>query len=231
MFRHLRWHSAVAARCDTQRGRTRARSLDLSRPGQIPNPKSRIPARIEGMPPRYAYWTILIDQKPTAFRAREREELLPTFHQLRRKNTDVVMKWFARGRLWESPEAAQAAQRAPTSPLEKRGRDWRPGGEHRDPRERFKKRSQPHGARPEPRRDRQKPGARRESRPWTDKPGSEPLGGGLPSGGRPKGGPPRGDRRWSGKPPATAQRQDRPTGEPPWRGENRKPFSPHGRKS
>ena len=29
------------------------------------------------MPPRYAYWTILIDQKPTAFRAREREELMP----------------------------------------------------------------------------------------------------------------------------------------------------------
>ena len=99
------------------------------------------------MPPRYAYWTILIDQKPTAFRAREREELLPTFHQLRRKNTDVVMKWFARGRLWESPEAAQVAHRAPKPPLEKRGRDWRPGGEHRDPRDRFKQRAQAQGAR------------------------------------------------------------------------------------
>ena len=54
------------------------------------------------MPPRYAYWTILIDSKPTAFRAREKEELLPTFRQLRRTNKDVVMKWFARGRLWES---------------------------------------------------------------------------------------------------------------------------------
>lgn len=107
------------------------------------------------MPPRYAYWTILIDQKPTAFRAREREELLPTLNQLRRKNTDVVMKWFARGRLWESPEAAQAAQRAPKAPLEKRGRDWRPGGEHRDPRDRFKKRAQPQGAgRDSERRDR-----------------------------------------------------------------------------
>src|SRR5437762_10376191 len=95
------------------------------------------------MPPRYAYWTILIDQKATAFRAREREELLPTFNQLRRKNTDVVMKWFARGRLWESPEAAEAAQRAPKPAPEKRGRDWRPGGEHRDPRDRFKKRSHP----------------------------------------------------------------------------------------
>ena len=30
------------------------------------------------MPPRFAYWTILIDDNPTAFRARDAEELLPT---------------------------------------------------------------------------------------------------------------------------------------------------------
>jgi hypothetical protein len=103
------------------------------------------------MPPRYAYWTILIDEKPTAFRARDREELLPTLHQLRRKNAAVVMKWFARGRLWESPEAADAARRAPKPAPEKRGREWRPGGDHRDPRDRFKKRSQsqdPRGRQP-----------------------------------------------------------------------------------
>jgi len=100
------------------------------------------------MPPRYAYWTILIDQKPTAFRAREREELLPTFNQLRRKNSDVVMKWFARGRVWESPEAEQAAQRAPRQ-NERRGREWRPGGLHRDPRDRFRQ---------EKHRKRKKPG-------------------------------------------------------------------------
>jgi hypothetical protein len=87
------------------------------------------------MPPRYAYWTILIDQKPTAFRARDREELLPTFNQLRRKNTDIVMKWFARGRVWDSPDAERAAQRAPKL-QERRGREWRPGGLHRDPRDR-----------------------------------------------------------------------------------------------
>jgi hypothetical protein len=92
------------------------------------------------MPPRYAYWTILIDQKPTAFRARDKEELLPTFHQLQRKNSDVVMKWFARGKLWDTPEQAQWAQRNMERPREKRGRDWRPGGEHKDPRDRFKKR-------------------------------------------------------------------------------------------
>ena len=61
------------------------------------------------MPPRYAYWTILIDGKPTAFRAREKDELLPTFNQLQRKNKDIVFKWFARGRLWETPEEAHAA--------------------------------------------------------------------------------------------------------------------------
>src|SRR6266853_1267761 len=66
------------------------------------------------MPPRYAYWTILIDQKPTAFRARERDELLPTFNQLRRTSSDVVMKWFARGRVWESPEAERAAREIPS---------------------------------------------------------------------------------------------------------------------
>jgi hypothetical protein len=58
------------------------------------------------VPPRYAYWTILIDKKPTAFRAQNQEELLPTFRQLSRANPDISMKWFARGRLWESPEQA-----------------------------------------------------------------------------------------------------------------------------
>jgi|KBSSwiStaDraftv2_1062776.scaffolds.fasta_scaffold250551_2 hypothetical protein len=158
------------------------------------------------MPPRYAYWTILIDQKATAFRAREREELLPTFHQLKRKNTDVVMKWFARGRLWESPLEAEAAQRVPKAPLEKRGRDWRPGGEHRDPRERFKKRSQPPSASLEPWRPRETPDARSPSRPWSAKPGS---------------GPPRSSRPpWKSKPDRPPGRKrdngprSRPSGKP-----------------
>src|SRR6267143_6997185 len=94
------------------------------------------------MPPRYAFWTILIDGKPTAFRAREKEELLPTFHQLRRTNKDVVMKWFARGRLWQTPEEASAARRKKVIP-ERRGHQWRPGGAHKDPRERFKKGAKP----------------------------------------------------------------------------------------
>jgi hypothetical protein len=96
------------------------------------------------MPPRYAYWTILAGGLPTAFRVAERDELLPTFRRIQEKHPDAEMKYFARGRLWESREAAQAfhdmraanAARRPEG--ERRGRDWRPGGEHRDPRQKFK---------------------------------------------------------------------------------------------
>lgn len=82
------------------------------------------------MPPRYAYWTILIDNRPTAFRARTLEELQPTLHQLRRTNRDVVMKWFARGRVWESPEAALAAARLSKQRSQKK-MDDRKGGRRR----------------------------------------------------------------------------------------------------
>jgi len=94
------------------------------------------------VPPRYAYWTILIDQQATAFRAREQEELLPTLAQLRRTNADVVLRWFGRGRLWDSPEQEREAQRKP-EPVERRTREWRPGGQHEDPRARFRKKSGP----------------------------------------------------------------------------------------
>src|SRR5687768_17999628 len=98
------------------------------------------------MPPRYSYWTILAGGLPTAFRAAEREELAPTFRRIREKHPDAVMKWFARGKLWDSPEAAQERARQddtrrtgrPPEDRAGRGRDWRPGGEHRDPRQKFK---------------------------------------------------------------------------------------------
>ena len=86
------------------------------------------------MPPRYAYWTILIDNRPTAFRAREQAELAPTLHQLKRTNPTAEMKWFARGKLWDTPEQAQWASKNLPKPAERRARDWRPGGEHKDPR-------------------------------------------------------------------------------------------------
>ena len=86
------------------------------------------------MPPRYAYWTIIAGGLPTAFRAADREELLPTFQRIKEKHPDAEMKWFARGRLWESQEEA----RRPSAERQKtRDWNWRPGGEHRDPRQKF----------------------------------------------------------------------------------------------
>src|SRR5688500_15366419 len=102
------------------------------------------------MPPRFAYWTILAGGLPTSFRAADRDELMPTFRRLKEKHPDAEMKYFARGKLWDSADEARraltASDRAPGSRREgphggdrdKRGRDWRPGGEHRDPRQRFK---------------------------------------------------------------------------------------------
>lgn len=83
------------------------------------------------MPPRFAYWTILAGGLPTAFRAADRDDLLPTFKRIQEKHPDAEMKWFARGRLWASPEEARDhAAHAKSS--ERRDRSWRPGGDHRD---------------------------------------------------------------------------------------------------
>ena len=102
------------------------------------------------MPPRHVYWTIIFGNQPTAFRAATREELLPTLKQLQARHPDAVMMWFARGRLWQSEEEAREAlirqraerdrKRGPSGPDRgrPRGRDWRPGGQHKDPRDRFK---------------------------------------------------------------------------------------------
>lgn len=95
------------------------------------------------MPPRHHYWTIILEGKPTAFRAHLQEELVPTLRQLQARHPDAVMKWFARGRLWESQEQERAdaiARRRPKTRAvpERRSREWRPGGEHKDPRDRFK---------------------------------------------------------------------------------------------
>ena len=105
------------------------------------------------MPPRYAYWTIIAGGLPTAFRSADRDELMPTFQRIKEKHPDAEMKWFARGKLWESQDAARAAdkrggdrrgqqsadrsRRPSGAPKEMRNRDWRPGGDHRDPRQKF----------------------------------------------------------------------------------------------
>ncbi len=144
------------------------------------------------MPPRYSYWTIIAGGLPTAFRAAERDELMPTFQRLREKHPDAEMKWFARGKLWDSPEAArppreygqrdggpprEGDRRRPAAERgEQRGRDWRPGGEHRDPRQPFKdaKKARNQRWREERFARKQGDGERRE-RPPREKPHGDPL--------------------------------------------------------
>jgi hypothetical protein len=145
------------------------------------------------MPPRHAYWTILIGNAPTAFRAHDRADLVPTFERLRQKQPDVIMKYFARGRLWDSPEDARNDRAHPPRP-ETRDHDWRPGGTHRDPRDRFKpKRDKP---RFPGKRDR--PGGIEPRGSWTPKrkPFAKSSGFGTP---KPSGkSRPRGDWKPSG---------------------------------
>src|SRR4051812_7203031 len=147
------------------------------------------------------------------------------------------MRWFARGKLWETREAEQQdfqqqrqsastprdrrLDRPPAS--ERRGTDWRPGGTHKDPRDRFKKKNRPERAwsekDPATQRDRDKPGyvARK---PWQDTPrGDRPpahrssserprSGGGWPD--KKPGG--EGKRPWTPRPPDRPgpPRDDRP---------------------
>jgi 23S rRNA pseudouridine2605 synthase len=61
------------------------------------------------MPPRYAYWTIIVDNQPTAFRSSSQEELMPTFKRLKAKNDTAVMMWWQNGKLWPSRVDAQEA--------------------------------------------------------------------------------------------------------------------------
>lgn len=102
--------------------------------------------KIALVPPRFAYWTIIVDDQPTAFRAKELDELQPTFNRLREKHPSAVMMWFQNGRLWRSRlEAQEAATSARRSEERKkrateqppRDRKWRPGGTHRDPRQKY----------------------------------------------------------------------------------------------
>jgi hypothetical protein len=83
------------------------------------------------MPPRYAYWTILVDDQPTAFRAGAKEDLLPTFNRLKEKQPSAVMKWFQNGKLWDSRIDAQEAMRA-RGEMGRRGDERQAGSGFRD---------------------------------------------------------------------------------------------------
>ena len=104
------------------------------------------------MPPRYAYWTILVDDQPTAFRAGSQDDLMPTFKRLQQKHASAKMMWWQNGKLWDSRLDAQEAmrargemgrardfrQRAPRQELEGERRDlsgkleWKPKGSGAD---------------------------------------------------------------------------------------------------
>ena len=89
------------------------------------------------MPPALGYWVIVHGSTPTAFRARDREVLVPTLKQLQRTQPETTLLWFSRGRTWPSEEAAQMALRMRRESPERKGRDWRPGGDHKDPKARY----------------------------------------------------------------------------------------------
>jgi hypothetical protein len=220
------------------------------------------------MPPRYAYWTIIAGGLPTAFRAAERDELLPTFQRIKEKHPDAQMKYFARGKLWESQDEARGAERrggGRTRPdgggrdrvraagarphqagrdRERRGRDWRPGGDHRDPRQKFVDAKKERNAairkerwqRKNPEGGRNQEGVRNQvsgfrggqgNRPPGDRPqGAKPQGarppGARPPGTRPQGTRPQGTRPQGTRPQGSAAQGKRPFGSKrPW---ERKPW-------
>ena len=59
------------------------------------------------MAQRHSFWIIVAGSTPTSFRARRAEDLLPTLRQLQRTQPDTVLRWFERGKLWDSPDAAR----------------------------------------------------------------------------------------------------------------------------
>src|SRR5687768_3905639 len=161
------------------------------------------------MPPPHSFWVILIGKTPTSFRGTMREDLVPTLRQLQRTQSDVTLRWFKRGKVWESPEAAIGATKlAETAAREKRTKEWRPGGEHRDPKARFEltrdqkrakfKRDQgerpPDDERPQSPFGPRPPRAPRPDRPWSDRSKTAAF----PDRARPD--RPRPDRPWSERP-------------------------------
>ena len=156
------------------------------------------------MPAPHSFWVIVDGATPTAFRARQRDDLLPTLKQLQRTQPAVVLRWFDRGRLWESPIEAKEALKAKRGLRSGRGPGWRPGGTHSDPRERFKLTRDQKRARFKRRRF-GKPGTSEAGKPgsWgAGKPGGWGAGKtGKPGGGRPF--------RAGGRPPRSQTRRPR----------------------
>jgi hypothetical protein len=193
------------------------------------------------MAKRSSYWVIVSGQQPTSFRAREREELLPTLTQLLRTQPDTTLKYFDQGQLWDTREAADEAFAAKVALRKGRGREWRPGGEHKDPRAkydiprdvrraRFKERQSRDRWEPRPGGDRPRDERPRDERPRDERPRDERPRDDRPRDGRPRDDRPRDDRPrekrpWSDRPPRSGDRpwgpprdgrDDRPQARRPW---------------
>ena len=89
------------------------------------------------MSSKHAFWVIVDGNTPTAFRSPRREDLLAVLHQLQRTQPRATLKWFDRGRLWESPVQAREDMLARRRAKPDRRPDWRPGGSHVDPRAKY----------------------------------------------------------------------------------------------
>jgi hypothetical protein len=155
------------------------------------------------------FWVILAGNTPTAFRAKDRDTLLPTFKQLQRTQPTVSIQWFERNRLWNSPEEARAALIARREQEGGRTREWRPGGSHEDPRAKYQLS-----------RDQKRARFKRNARgpfPPPERAGGPPpadLPPGTPPPDRPVAAkphrPPRPDWRRDGQRPQGGLRRDRP---------------------
>ena len=82
------------------------------------------------MPPRYDYWTIMLNERPAAFRAYKREDLMPTYRRLLAKHPSAVLMWFSKGGLWSSPEEEQSSRR--NEVRKNRESRWQSEGSHED---------------------------------------------------------------------------------------------------
>ena len=179
------------------------------------------------MPPRYAYWTIIVDDQPTAFRAGALDDIMPTFNRLKEKQPGAKLMWFQSGKLWPSRIDAREAMQV----RGERGRYSDPrqdGGGQTPSRERPKWKSKDFSARPRaaspapgerPRwkpRDPSSPRALKPSKPSSPEQRGKPEWKPKGSGGKPEW-KPRGaasDRpAWKSK-PSSPERREKPEWKP-----------------
>ena len=172
------------------------------------------------MPPRYAYWTIIVDDQPTAFRAGALDDIMPTFNRLKDKQPTAKLMWFQSGKLWPSRIDAREAMQV----RGERGRYSDPrqdGGDKTSARERPKWKSKDF-SNPRPRAADAKPTERPEWKPKQSG-GDKPAGMSKPAPEwKPKGssvGPPFQGGRSKGKdrPEWGTRSHSRPSDKPAWK--------------